>query len=470
MMHKSEEYSLDDVLKHIRIEEETLNQNKRGKSLMSANSLQAGNFKGKGKVVRSGIWVHKRRVLRNLDKNQTPCKGSKEPDRKSGPLTTNTVAEIEDLVENLSMEEINMLAETRSMVMASRGGWFLDTGATIHVCDSKSKFTEYHDVNDGKQNDLYVGKAYRDRGMYRLSLKDNAEDLDDDSDGAVGEALPVGDDAPDESAGSNVMPVDDGSNGSVEGLASGLDEFVFLSDEFVFSGNVILGYAKNSKAYRLLNKESRVIVESGEVEFFKDKFSEDVETSERTLDSNLPGTSRDRTQKKVTREVIFSINIDDDPKTFKEAMSSRDASLWKEAINDEMDSIMGNGTWVLIDLPKGSKPIGSKWIFKRKRHPDGTVPTFKARLVAKGYRHREGMDYFDIYAPVARISSIRSLIAISSLKGLYIHQMDVKTTFLNGYLNEEVYMEQPKEFVMPGQENKVCRLVKSLYGLKQAPK
>nr|KAJ0214235.1 hypothetical protein LSAT_V11C400171660 [Lactuca sativa] len=176
------------------------------------------------------------------------------------------------------------------------------------------------------------------------------------------------------------------------------------------------------------------------------------------------------TQKKVTREVIFSINLDNDPKTFTEAMTSRDAPLWKEAINDEMDSIMGNGTWELVDLPKGRRPIGSKWIFKKKYHPDGSISAYKARLVAKGYRQREGIDYFDTYAPVARISSIRTLIAISALKGLYIHQMDVKTAFLNGYLKEEIYLEQPEGFVIPGQENKVCRLVKSLYGLKQAPK
>jgi hypothetical protein len=151
-------------------------------------------------------------------------------------------------------------------------------------------------------------------------------------------------------------------------------------------------------------------------------------------------------------------------------MSSRDAPLWKEAINDEMDSIMGNGTWELADLPKGKKPIGSKWIFKRKYYPDGSISAYKARLVAKGFRQREGIDYFDTYAPVARISSIRTLIAISALKGLYIHQMDVKTAFLNGYLKEEIYLEQPEGFVVPGQESKVCRLIKSLYGLKQAPK
>ncbi|GJT25703.1 retrovirus-related pol polyprotein from transposon TNT 1-94 [Tanacetum coccineum] len=116
--------------------------------------------------------------------------------------------------------------------------------------------------------------------------------------------------------------------------------------------------------------------------------------------------------------------------TFSEAMLSRDAPLWKEAINDVMDFILGNQTWELAELPKG------------------------VRLVAKGYMHKEGIDYFDTYALVARISSIRTLIAISAIKGLYIHQMDVRTAFLNGYLNEEVYMEQPEGFVIQGQENK----------------
>ena len=91
-------------------------------------------------------------------------------------------------------------------------------------------------------------------------------------------------------------------------------------------------------------------------------------------------------------------------------------------------------------------------------------------MVAKGYRQKEGIDYFDTYSPVSRITSIRTLIAIASFNNMEIHQMDVKTTFLNGELDEEIYMEQPEGFVVQGQENKVCKLVKSLYGLKQAPK
>ncbi|KAJ9547390.1 hypothetical protein OSB04_019933 [Centaurea solstitialis] len=462
------------------------------------------------------------------------------------------------------------------------------------------------------KHERFVGRAYRDRGMYRMSLKDHADDIDSDSDDNVNEVSD--DESDDESIGSNAMAVEE----VISGSNSISDSFVFPVDAFDFENGVIvgninemkllkllkftklksktkkkkrikvlrsdrggeyfsrefdtfceengikhertspftpqqnglakrlptnlwgealltacqihnritsrmiptnpyelwkgrkpnldyikvwgciayyrtpdpkrsklgaraiksifIGYAHNSPAYRLLDKDSGVIVESRDVDFFEDKFSEDAENLDRTLDTSLPGTSREnsktpqRDHKKVTREVILSISIDDEPKTFKEAMSSRDASLWKEAINDEMDSIMGNGTWVLAELPKGIRPIGSKWIFKRKRNPDGSSSAFKARLVAKGYKQKEGVDYFDTYAPVARISSIRTLIAISALKGLYIHQMDVKTTFLNGYLNEEVYMEQPEGFVVPGQEHKVCRLVKSLYELKQAPK
>ena len=101
---------------------------------------------------------------------------------------------------------------------------------------------------------------------------------------------------------------------------------------------------------------------------------------------------------------------------------------------------------------------------------DGSINKYKARLVVKGYKQKECVDYFDTYSPVTRITSIRMLITIVALHKLEIHQMDVKTAFLNGELDEKIYMEQPKGFIIPGKEKKVCRLVKSLYGLKQAPK
>lgn len=112
-------------------------------------------------------------------------------------------------------------------------------------------------------------------------------------------------------------------------------------------------------------------------------------------------------------------------------MASKDYAFWKDAINGEMDSIMSNHTWKLVDLLPGSKPIGCKWVFRKKYHTNGTLNTFKARLVTKDYRQKEGIDYFYTYGLVARITSIRILFALTSIYDLYVHQMDVKTTFLN---------------------------------------
>ena len=114
------------------------------------------------------------------------------------------------------------------------------------------------------------------------------------------------------------------------------------------------------------------------------------------------------------------------------------------------------------------KPLGYKWILKKKMKAEGSIDKYKARLVIKGYKQKEGLDYFDTYSPVTRISSMRTLIVIAAIHTLEIHQMDVKTTFLNGDLDEKIYMEQPEGFIIPGQEKKFYRLVKSLYGLKQA--
>ena len=162
--------------------------------------------------------------------------------------------------------------------------------------------------------------------------------------------------------------------------------------------------------------------------------------------------------------------IQDEPKNFYEAVSFPEAKFWKVVIQAELDSLSQNKTWVLVNLPPGAKPIGCKWVFKKKYFPDGSIDKYKARLVAKGFTQKENVDYFDTFSPVARIASIRILIALASVCKLFIHQMDVKTAFLNGDLEEEIYMVQPDGCVILEQENKVCKLVKSLYGLKQAPK
>ena len=128
--------------------------------------------------------------------------------------------------------------------------------------------------------------------------------------------------------------------------------------------------------------------------------------------------------------------LKNEPQTFKEAMKSSEAQYWKKAINSEVESILNNHTWELVDLPPGKKPLGYKWIFKRKLKDDGTTDKYKARLVVKGFRQKEGLDYFDTYSPVTRIIYIRLLIDLVAVYDLQIHQMDVKTAFLNGALEK----------------------------------
>ncbi|KAA0066490.1 gag/pol protein [Cucumis melo var. makuwa] len=168
-----------------------------------------------------------------------------------------------------------------------------------------------------------------------------------------------------------------------------------------------------------------------------------------------------------TLTVISDGDIED-PLTFKKAMEDVDKDEWIKAMNLELDSMYFNSVWDLVDQPDGVKPIGCKWIYKRKRGADGKVQTFQARLVAKGYTQVEGVDYEKTFSPVAMLKSIRILLSIAAYFDYEIWQMDVKTAFLNGNLEETIYMQQPEGFIIPGQEQKICKLNRSIYGLKQA--
>ncbi|WVY91413.1 hypothetical protein V8G54_036927 [Vigna mungo] len=165
--------------------------------------------------------------------------------------------------------------------------------------------------------------------------------------------------------------------------------------------------------------------------------------------------------------IHVALLVGSEPLNVDEALSQ---SNWKAAMIEELKSIERNQTWQLVDLPKGKQSIGVKWIFKTKLNPDGSVLKRKARLVAKGFLQREGVDFTEVYAPVARLETIRLIIAIACAKNWYISALDVKSAFLHGYLEDEVYIKQPPGFIKEGREHKVYTLNKALYGLRQAPR
>jgi hypothetical protein len=162
----------------------------------------------------------------------------------------------------------------------------------------------------------------------------------------------------------------------------------------------------------------------------------------------------------------FSMSIvsHTEPKTYDEASKF---DCWNQAMKVELEALEKMGTWILVDLPPNVKPIGCRWVYKIKYHADGTIERYKARLVAKGYNQIEGLDYFDTYSPVAKLTTVRTVIALASINHWIIHQLDVNNAFLHGELQEDVYMLVPPG-VTYSKPNQVCKLVKSLYGLKQA--
>lgn len=163
--------------------------------------------------------------------------------------------------------------------------------------------------------------------------------------------------------------------------------------------------------------------------------------------------------------VLFSSH--NDPPNFVEAAKEE---KWIEAMKRELQAIEKNNTWELVVLPAQAKTIGVKWVFKTKLNEDGQVDKYKARLVVKGYAQKEGIDYDEVFAPVARWNTIRIMLAVAAQKGWTMYQLDVNSAFLYGELKEVVYVDQPEGFVKKGEEDKVYRLNKALYGLKQAPR
>ncbi|KAH9708912.1 retrovirus-related pol polyprotein from transposon TNT 1-94-like protein [Citrus sinensis] len=188
-------------------------------------------------------------------------------------------------------------------------------------------------------------------------------------------------------------------------------------------------------------------------------------------------STRERRPPTWHSEYVTEINVaycllteNGEPSTFHEALKSSDVALWMTAMQEEIEALHKNKTWELVPLPRGRKAIGNKWVYKIKRDGNDQMERYRARLVVKGYAQKEGIDFNEIFSPVVRLTTVRVVLAMCATLDLHFEQLDVKTAFLHGELEEEIYMLQPKGFAEIGNENLVCRLNKSLYGLKQAPR
>ncbi|GJU81855.1 retrovirus-related pol polyprotein from transposon TNT 1-94 [Tanacetum coccineum] len=271
---------------------------------------------------------------------------------------------------------------------------------------------------------------------------------------------------------------------------------------------VFLGYSQNSKAYIILNKHTRKVEESLNVTFDEtpppsktsplvDDDLDEEEAIKVTEKKNLENDIMDETLEvdeivniKESRNhplenVIGNLNQRTlrsqaqnqsnffcfistiEPKNVNEALGDES---WIVAMQEELNQFIANDVWELVPQPKNMTIIGTKWVFRNKLDENGIVSRNKARLVAQGYNQQEGIDYDETYAPVARLESIRILLAYACALDFKLFQMDVKSAFLNGFINEEVYVAQPPGFIDFEKPDHVYKLKKALYGLKQAPK
>ncbi|WVZ88501.1 hypothetical protein U9M48_035018 [Paspalum notatum var. saurae] len=186
----------------------------------------------------------------------------------------------------------------------------------------------------------------------------------------------------------------------------------------------------------------------------------------RTVDNILGDASLPGQAVRELDEQLFLASAEEPP-TLE---ASKADVRWRRAMEEQMASIEENKTWELVDPPVGCKSIGLKWVYKVKKNERGDVVKHKARLVAKGFMQREGIDFEEVFAPMARMDSVRLLLVLAATRDWSVHHLDVKSAFLNGELTEVVHVHQPPGFVIAREEGKVLRLRKALYGLRQAPR
>ncbi|KAL5814639.1 hypothetical protein ACOSQ3_025434 [Xanthoceras sorbifolium] len=224
------------------------------------------------------------------------------------------------------------------------------------------------------------------------------------------------------------------------------------------------------------SSSSTTEAETKEFAEFEEISGSDVQISPETIQEE-PGMPELRRSSRIPKPIqryspslhYLLLTDNGEPECYDEAMQVEDSVKWESAMKDEMDSLMSNQTWELVELPSGKKALHNKWVVRIKEEHNGNK-RYKARLIVKGFQQKEGIDYNEIFSPLVKLTTIRLVLKIVAAENLHLEQLDVKTAFLYGDLEEEIYMRQPKDFIEEGKENLVCKLKKSLYGLKQAPR
>ena len=239
-----------------------------------------------------------------------------------------------------------------------------------------------------------------------------------------------------------------------------------------------VGYCHEGDGYRVYLPSSKTIVRSRDVIFSKNEVSSmEQDIVEKVQLETEENVSNDETVTRSQRHAKTPHYLDDyelylaeniAPLSYKEAIKSPDAKEWEEAMRNEMNSLKENQVWTLVELPKGKKVLGSRWVLRVKLNPDGSVNRYKARLCAQGFNQKWGIDYCETFSPVARYDTVRAVLSVAAKENLHLKQFDVQTAFLYGRLEEEVYIKQPEGF--EDGTGRVCRLQRSLYGLKQSPR
>ncbi|GJT85594.1 putative ribonuclease H-like domain-containing protein [Tanacetum coccineum] len=328
--------------------------------------------------------------------------------------------------------------QTTSITKLSTGRSSVSTATTPYVSAASTSTG----ANAGESSFVYLGGKIPINASTLpnadLPIDPNMPDLEDDSDAFSSDGI-------------FNRAYDDKNVGVVA-------DFNKMDDTIIVNPIPILRIYKNHPKDQILGDHKSAVQTRGKIQ--------KASSAQQALESYI--SKQNRTNHKDHQNCLLACFLSqEEPKNISQTLQDES---WVEAMQEELLQFKLQKVWILVDLPSRKKTIGTKWVFKNKRDERSIVVKKKARLVAQGFRQEERIDYDEVFAPVAKIEAIRLFLAFASYMGFTVYQMDVKSAFLYGTIEEEVYVHQPPGFVDPAHPNKVYKVIKALYGLHQAPR